>query len=655
MSVPKASLKLDGNMLATVVPSVIMGSRTLVPIRFIESLGAQVGWDNATQTATVEHNATIVSMRINSDTVTVNGQNMKLDENSIPKLVTFTNLKDSRTMVPVRFVSQVLGYSVNWDPASYTALIDSPAPPAPAGNATITGIEAIKGSTGKYRIKITSNMPLKYEHIYMDSSGKLVLDFPDARINIPGRLDTPGDMSLDDELITRVQYSQFTIPPNPYTARVVLTLNKNAQFSFVTADEGKTSYISFDENQVSGIYMDREDGRDLLMVEGVTSAKYNIIELSNPTRVVIDIMDASLNGQQYQTFDYNLGFVKSVRASQFVADKNYSSNDRIVRVVLDVKNGIENPKVLIVSSENGLQIFPEEDMWAAFSYVNFGNQAKLSFKHLDEVEAELDYDEVRKELKIEIPTRDTELPEGSFIIKDNLVNEVTVDRGRTRTEITVSFRRSVGIEVLSEDEDEILEILAVRNDNISPGERTIVIDAGHGGKDPGAISLNGFHEKEINLTMATQLQQKLVEQGYNVIMTRTDDTFVDLYSRPRLANEMNADLFISMHANSNIKSSITGLEVLYCPATSSELKLEDQFPFADRIYASILNSTRTPGRGVFKRSELVVLRETIMPAVLIEIGYLSNSQEESMVRDPRYQASVVQGIVDGVNQYLSEY
>ena len=366
-------------------------------------------------------------------------------------------------------------------------------------------------------------------------------------------------------------------------------------------------------------------------------------------------MDASLNGAQYQTFDFNLGFVKSVRASQFVADNNYSTDDRIVRVVLDAKDGIENPKVLIVPSEKGLQIYPEENIWDAFSYQNLGNQAKLSFTHLDDVEAELDYDEVRKELKIEIPTRDTELPEGSFIIKDNLVNEVTVTRGRTRTEITVSFRRSVEIEVLSDDEDEILEILAVRNDDISQGERTIVIDAGHGGKDPGAISLNGFHEKEISLSMAIQLQQKLIEQGYNVIMTRTDDTFVELYSRARLANEMNADLFISMHANSNINSSILGLEVLYCPATSSELKLEDQFPFADRIYASILNSTRTPGRGVFKRPELVVLRETIMPAVIIEIGYLSNLQEESMVRDPGYQALVVQGILDGVNQYLSEY
>ena len=445
MSVPQSSLKLDGNMLATVVPPIIMGSRTLVPIRFIESLGAQVEWDNATQTATVAHNATIVSMRINSDSVTVNGQKMKLDENSIPKLVTFTSLKDSRTMVPVRFVSQVLGYSVNWDPASYTALIDSPAPPAPSGDATITESEAIMGSTGKYRIKITSDMPLKYEHMYLDSSGKLVLDFPDARINIPGRLDTPGDIALDDELITRVQYSQFTIPPNPYTARVVLTLSQNAQFSFVTADEGKTSYVAFDENQVSGIFTDREDGRDFILVEGATTADYNIIELKNPTRVVIDIMDASLNGAQYQTFDFNLGFVKSVRASQFVADNNYSTDDRIVRVVLDAKDGIENPKVLIVPSEKGLQIYPEENIWDAFSYQNLGNQAKLSFTHLDDVEAELDYDEVRKELKIEIPTRDTELPEGSFIIKDNLVNEVTVTRGRTRTEITVSFRRSVEI------------------------------------------------------------------------------------------------------------------------------------------------------------------------------------------------------------------
>lgn len=74
MRVPKVALMLDGSSLTTVVPPVIMGSRTLVPIRFMESLGAQIGWDNATQTATVVHNSAVVSMSINSDKVLVNGQ-----------------------------------------------------------------------------------------------------------------------------------------------------------------------------------------------------------------------------------------------------------------------------------------------------------------------------------------------------------------------------------------------------------------------------------------------------------------------------------------------------------------------------------------------------------------------------------------------------
>ena len=142
---------------------------------------------------------------------------------------------------------------------------------------------------------------------------------------------------------------------------------------------------------------------------------------------------------------------------------------------------------------------------------------------------------------------------------------------------------------------------------------------------------------------------------YNVILTRNEDLFVDLYDRARIANSLNADIFISMHANSNIKSSITGLEVLYCPATSSEFKLEDQYPFADTVYSSIIRNTGIPGRGVIKRPELVVLRETIMPAILIEIGYLSNPQDEALVRDPAYQMRVVQGITEGIAQYFQLY
>jgi len=658
MKVPRVSLMLDGSSLSTVVPPVIMGDRTLVPIRFMESLGAQIGWDNATQTATVVHNSAVVSMSINSDKVLVNGQSMQLDQGSIPKLVTFTAMNnDSRTMVPVRFVSQVLGYNVNWDPSSYTATIDSPKTEAPqtAGTSTITAISAVKGSTGKYRIKITSDKPLQYDSMYLEGSGKLVLDFKDARLNIPGKVDAPGDFSLEEDLIQRVQYSQFTIPPNPYTTRLVLTLSENAEFSFVASEDGTSSVIAFDDNQITGIYQDEEDNRDFILVEGVTIPEYNVIELTNPTRTVIDIMDATLYGEQYQTFDYSLGIIKQVRASQFVADKNYSSNDRIVRVVLDIKDGVDNPKVLIVPTEEGLRIYPEENIWEDFSYENLGREAKLLFRHMERVEADFEYDEVRKELFIKIPSDSTNLPEGSFVIKDNLVNQVEVSRGRSTTEITVGFRRSVNIELLSREKDYSLELLAARNENIDPNARTIVIDAGHGGKDPGAISITGYQEKAVNLSMALQLEEALKAQGYNVILTRNEDLFVDLYDRARIANSLNADIFISMHANSNIKSSITGLEVLYCPATSSEFKLEDQYPFADTVYSSIIRNTGIPGRGVIKRPELVVLRETIMPAILIEIGYLSNPQDEALVRDPAYQMRVVQGITEGIAQYFQLY
>jgi N-acetylmuramoyl-L-alanine amidase len=435
----------------------------------------------------------------------------------------------------------------------------------------------------------------------------------------------------------------------------VITLGEKAEFSFVASEDGTSSVIAFDDNQITGIYQDEEDNRDFILVEGVTIPEYNVIELTNPTRTVIDIMDATLHGEQYQTFDYSLGIIKQVRASQFVADKNYSSNDRIVRVVLDIKDGVDNPKVLIVPTEEGLRIYPEENIWEDFSYENLGREAKLLFRHLERVEADFEYDEVRKELFIKIPSDSTNLPEGSFVIKDNFVDQVEVSRGRSTTEITVGFRRSVNIELLYRERDYSLELLAARNENIDPNARTVVIDAGHGGKDPGAISITGFQEKAVNLSMALQLEEALKAQGYNVILTRNEDLFVDLYDRSRIANSLNADLFISMHANSNIKSSITGLEVLYCPATSSEFKLEDQYPFADTVYSSIIRNTGIPGRGVIKRPELVVLRETIMPAILIEIGYLSNPQDEALVRDPAYQMRVVQGITEGIAQYFQLY
>ncbi len=666
LGVPKVNVLMDGNVLKSEVPSFIMGDRTLVPIRFVaESFGAVVDWEDSTKTATISHQGSRVDLSIDSDLVIVNGEKIKLDGNSTPKLVTFKELKDSRTMVPVRFISEVLGYQVGWDKGTYTAKISSPTLESPSPkNVSIENIDLIKSPGGNHSLLIKSDGAIKYTTSFLSGTNKLIFDIENSTLSTSGNFSIPNDMTVMDEVIQRVQYSQFTIDPN--TTRIVLTLSQDLEAKIEVASDKKETRIYFKEdvlveeapvnfrgNNISSISLEEVDGNEAIVIKGANNVKYNTMKLSNPDRLVIDLMDSFLQGESLQTFSYDTSFIKGVRVSQFVPDNNYNPKDKIVRLVLDLKEGQAKADVSIISKDDSLVIYPKEDMWKDIKYNYLNNQALIDIKNLAKTDYQIFYDTERKDLYIEIPNENTNLPEGLYSINDRLVKEINVERSRRFTNIRVSFKQNIAYNVLSSMEDEKISVLVTRDSNIIPSERTIVIDPGHGGKDSGAVA-GSVYEKHITTPVSLLLRDALMQNGYNVIMTRVDDVDLGLYDRPIIANNANADLFISIHANASLKPQVKGLEVLYCPANERDIKLEDQHPFAKAIHDNIRTLTNRPGRGIVKRSDLVVLNRTYMPAVLVEIGYMSNAEELQVILREDYQNLIVQGILNGVKEYLGD-
>src|SRR5690606_36648510 len=148
----------------------------------------------------VVHDNNVVSLAIDDTKVVVNGETRYLDKNSTPKLVTFTDLKDSRTMVPVRFISEVLGYDVNWDQNSYTAMISTPKEEEPAAeNIDIINIGIVQTPDGDNRVQINGTGKLSYRTMYITQSNKLVIDIDKALLRIPGSLAKPGEINLDGQ------------------------------------------------------------------------------------------------------------------------------------------------------------------------------------------------------------------------------------------------------------------------------------------------------------------------------------------------------------------------------------------------------------------------------------------------------------------------
>jgi N-acetylmuramoyl-L-alanine amidase len=195
--------------------------------------------------------------------------------------------------------------------------------------------------------------------------------------------------------------------------------------------------------------------------------------------------------------------------------------------------------------------------------------------------------------------------------------------------------------------------------------KTVVLDAGHGGHDNGAWSPYG-HEKQFTLDVVYRAQKLLEIQGYRVVLTRTSDTFIPLYDRARVANHCDNAIFISVHFNSG--GAGTGLETYTLAPRGVPSMMADgpsvndlvpnpgnindaqNMALATATHAAQVVRTKLYDRGI-KRARFVVLRETTIPAVLLEGGFLSNSYDAKIIAMPEYRQQMAASIVTAVNNY----
>lgn len=177
--------------------------------------------------------------------------------------------------------------------------------------------------------------------------------------------------------------------------------------------------------------------------------------------------------------------------------------------------------------------------------------------------------------------------------------------------------------------------------------KIVVIDPGHGGSDPGTTSISNKHEKDFNLALSLKVQELLLkEPDIEVLMTRDSDVYPTRTERVQLANKLNADVFVSIHGNSVLKSpQANGTETYYYQRSSSK-------ELADAIHKRLIKAIGLKDRGV-KEKSLQVIRETKMAAVLLEVGFLSNISDEKLMLSNTVQYKAAQAIVDGIKEYLS--
>ncbi|BBI34341.1 N-acetylmuramoyl-L-alanine amidase family protein [Cohnella abietis] len=173
----------------------------------------------------------------------------------------------------------------------------------------------------------------------------------------------------------------------------------------------------------------------------------------------------------------------------------------------------------------------------------------------------------------------------------------------------------------------------------------VVIDAGHGGKDPGAEGVSGSLERDYTLAISQKVFDLLQQDPeFEPYMTRRDDTFVELVDRARIANDLNADTFISIHGNTYTDPKISGTETYYYD--------EGSIPLAAEVHKQLVKATGFNDRGV-KKEGWQVLKQNNNPSILLEVGFLTNPSEEASMLSEQQKDKVAAAIVKGIQSYFS--
>lgn len=181
----------------------------------------------------------------------------------------------------------------------------------------------------------------------------------------------------------------------------------------------------------------------------------------------------------------------------------------------------------------------------------------------------------------------------------------------------------------------------------------IVLDPGHGGHDLGthSYSPSKYQEKHLALSTTRQVKNNLEKMGYNVYMTRTRDVFVPLEQRAEFANSRQPEVFVSIHFNSAPSKEAEGIEIFYYRSDNDKKRVVESKNLGSAILKEMLRSTFAKSRGV-KPGNLSVIRNTTMPAVLVEGGFLTNDGELQRIKDPHYMEKLAQSIANGIHAYL---
>mgnify|MGYP000856319264 FL=1 len=355
-----------------------------------------------------------------------------------------------------------------------------------------------------------------------------------------------------------------------------------------------------DMAKITGIRIGRTEGNVRIVVDSDHPVTYRQFVLANPTRVVLDVQNAWIMPEAKKNVSVNSPLVSGVRAAQF--------DEKTVRIVVDTTVG--------------------KDGWKGFSLDGGKPRIVLDFGRTPKVTAGPKAPPA-KPAPAQQPTKPVKpAPPKTTSPSDQRDGDHTGD--------------DVG--------HDISDIIGLKG-------KKIAIDPGHGGSDSGAIGPTGVMEKNVTMRVSRELKRLLEAEGATVVLTRTTDTEVsdkganataveELEARCEIANRANADIFLSIHADAFTNREVKGTTAYYYAKASEKSKR-----LADSVRLALIDAIGTLDRGT-QTCNFYVVKHTDMPAILVEISFISNPDEEKMMNSEEGIKKIAQGIADGIADYF---
>lgn len=431
---------------------------------------------------------------------------------------------------------------------------------------------------------------------------------------------TQATFMLDNtSVISKLDNKTFKIPSSQNDLNATLTINKlnskkvkltlNGEnlrdYRFVISPDGQSLFVSHRNFIINTIFSQNPASVTSYKAQKTTT-DYKLIEMAFDKSVTYDIFE--MNDNLYLDVN-NLG------------DYNIPLFEQMLTTT-DIK-----VQALKISTDKTRFIVPAKEL--NFAYANVESNAKsikLVFKDKPPVVAN------QKESEI-------------IIVSNNQENKIDI-----KTVDKLEDKKNDNINVIYVPKENVPKVEKPKKPKEKPtisSMKKVVIDAGHGGADSGAIGGN-LYEKDINLDVAKMIQEKLMKKNVYVYMTRTKDETLSLEDRVNYSNEINPDIFVSIHANSTVNLESYGLETHYFKDNSYNLA---QIVHGEFACPKNLKKWETLDRGVIK-SRFYVINHTEAPAILIEMGFISNEEERDKLKKKGRKEDIADSIVEGILEYL---